>query len=328
MRKDRPVPPRSVAGPAFDDRKRDLAKRIGKAYRRGKPFWQDQIAASKPEAAARAKRIRAAREREAEAERAILKEHRAVRRGKCLARLTAGSPPDKSGWYARHVIGPGKRRHRVFGWVLASIPDEVAAAEAWPPKPVSLPMKCFLLAALHDSALEPADPILPRSLWTPRAAVQSQDPNDLFLLRDDIAQLSRLHDGGKEAEDWLASMESWLDDVRIASKRPQPSLAEKIVNLCEEMLRLGREPGSGSSPIVMLYDPARPYASEKQRAECLERLIAAAQPPAVGEHRHTPAPSDSSGHIGMACYGQWTALAQALDERGERLVLQRYKLGQ
>ena len=67
-RKGKPMSTGSGDRPAFDDRKRDLAKRIADAYRQGKPFWKDQIAAFKPEAAARAKRIRAAREREAEEE--------------------------------------------------------------------------------------------------------------------------------------------------------------------------------------------------------------------------------------------------------------------
>ncbi|MFO8011733.1 MAG: hypothetical protein R6X20_00365 [Phycisphaerae bacterium] len=96
-----------------------------------------------------------------------------------------------------------------------------------------------------------------------------------------------------------------------ASSAPLP---ERIIQLCDEMMNLGREPGSGAPFVVSAKPPG------KQERGSRENRPEAEQAPAVGEHKATSGPSGFLGKMGMACDEAWGALASEFDRRATDLA--------
>jgi len=90
---------------------------------------------------------------------------------------------------------------------------------------------------------------------------------------------------------------------------------EEIINLCDEMLRLGREPGSGAGFVVTGRHPSkRPKRKGKMPLD-------AEAVPAVGEYKPMSGPSGILGRMGQACDEEWVALAAEFDDRAKRLAV-------
>ena len=92
------------------------------------------------------------------------------------------------------------------------------------------------------------------------------------------------------------------------------SLPEEIVQLCDEMLRLGREPGSGVPFVVSATAPG------KQEQGSQAAPPEAEDAPAVGTHRPRSGPSGLVGRMGVVWDDQWDALAAEFDRRAAQLA--------
>lgn len=79
------------------------------------------------------------------------------------------------------------------------------------PYPVSLPKECYLLAILHDNYTPAEEYILPPDLRRPDAAAASQDPHDMWLLRESLGLIGAIK--GPAASEKLDDLERWLCEV-------------------------------------------------------------------------------------------------------------------
>ena len=119
--------------------------------------------------------------------------------------------------------------------------------------------------------------------------------------KDDEARLLQIADA-------LDGGQGWKDAVSYVPLR------ERIVQLCDEMLSLGRDPGSGVPFVVSAQPPG------KQGRGSREDLPETEQATAVGEHRHMSGPSGFFGKGGRVWDDEWDALAGEFDDKAERLA--------
>ena len=96
----------------------------------------------------------------------------------------------------------------------------------------------------------------------------------------------------------------------------QQSLADQVVQLCDEMLHLGREPGSGG-PFAVTASRRHPPKRPSQKGEGTPDAEAL---PAVGEHKSMSGPSGLAGRMGLVSDEQWEALAAEFDRRAANLA--------
>ena len=90
--------------------------------------------------------------------------------------------------------------------------------------------------------------------------------------------------------------------------------AQEIVKICDEMLHLGREPGSGEGFIVTPHHPSK-RPKRKGKAPLDAEAV-----PAVGSFRSRSGPSGFYGRMGMVLDDVWEALSAEFDSRAERLA--------
>jgi hypothetical protein len=154
---------------------------------------------------------------------------------------------------------------------------------------------------------------------------------------DDLNKVGAEHDRGADLGDFwhyahdltgkhLPGNVSFPDELdRWASRLEMESVggenegaAQKIIVLCDEMLRLGREPGSGKGLVVTPRDPSkRPTKRPKREGETPPDTEAV---PAVGEYKAMSGPSGLMGRMGQAWGEAWDTLAAEFDSRAERLA--------
>jgi len=91
--------------------------------------------------------------------------------------------------------------------------------------------------------------------------------------------------------------------------------AQEIVKICDEMLRLGREPGSGEGFIVTPHHPSKRPKRKGKAPPDAEAV------PAVGSFRHRSGPSGLLGRMAMVLDDVWEALSTEFDSRAERLAV-------
>ena len=214
---------------------------------------------------------------------------------------------------------------------------EAVLSEAWnrrlygPGPNPSLATKFTLLAALHDECLPHGTLILDSKARTLEEA--NVHAIDLAFGSNPDEGARALFSAGlwcvgamKGNTERLDALEGYFYEVKavllaggrqgITSKHPQPPLAEQIVQLCDEMLRLGREPGSGG-PFTVTATPRHP---SKRPCRKTKRTPDAEAVPAVGEHTPMSGPSGLAGRMGLAWDGQWDALAAEFDRRAADLA--------
>jgi len=95
--------------------------------------------------------------------------------------------------------------------------------------------------------------------------------------------------------------------------------AQEIVKICDEMLRLGREPGSGEGFVVTPRHPSK-RPKRKGKAPPDAEPAPSGAVPAVGSFRHRSGPSGLLGRMGMVLDDMWEALSAEFDSRAERLA--------
>jgi len=223
-------------------------------------------------------------------------------------RKDSPTPPEPGWvWEPEFCVPSGGKLLSIKGWVPPDLAQsrepEIEAILPLVERALRLDEKYTLLAAVHDSDLRGATRIAP---WP---------DSDLEAIPYEALR----HDLPDEIEGARHKLRGFLEDVKQDAERARQEpkgagAAQEIVKICDEMLRLGREPGSGAGFIIT---PRHPSKRPKRKGKASPDAKTGT---AVGEYQPRSGPSGILGRMGQARDAEWQALSAKFDSRAERLA--------
>ncbi|MCX5676257.1 MAG: hypothetical protein NTX87_14725 [Planctomycetota bacterium] len=290
---------------SHQERANAIAKEVDRLFSRNRAYFLSNVEVFKREGAARKAQEKEAEETLDEACRAIATERKAVKADKATPHLTDKKRPEP-GWEWRIGFPDGKNGslapHMVEGWMPpAAVHAEKVLAEAanrrrcGPGPNPSLATMYTLLAALHDECLPTSPKILDLASGRPLEVAGGANAGlwDLYS-----ARLWCI--GAKKGNtDRLDALETYLNHVQADLEQAAPgaarlegkaALAQKVVNLCDQILSFGRSKGPHQPPGI------------------------------VGEYETMTGPSGIMGLMGAAVDEAWDECAREFDNLARRLA--------